>query len=142
MNTYKVMKEQHQKEVNNFPMFFAFDNKQFAEGMKTLGLEASETDKLYSLNGGGYYKKTDAEKLHNMFARHDEKMKQAMNDSEFVYDMFYYELSNHEYTYTYDITQTIDSLGLTMDEINNNPILLNGLQKACNDQREWDREHG
>lgn len=142
MNTYKTMKEQHQKEVNDFPMFFAFSNKQFEEGMKKLGLNSSETDKIYSLNGGGYYKKTDAEKLHNMFARHDEEMKKEMSNSEFVYDMFDYELGNHEYTYTYDITQTIDSLGLSIEEINSNPILLEGLQKACRDQREWDRLHG
>lgn len=138
MNTYKTMKDQHQKEVNDFPMFFAFSNSQFDEGMKNFGLEPSDTDKIYSLGGGGYYKKTDAEKLHSMFNRHDEEMKTAMSNETFIYDMFYYELGNHEYTYTYDITQTIGSLGLTIEEINNNSLLLNGLEKACKAQKEWD----
>lgn len=137
MNIYETMKEQHQKEVNDFPMFFAFSEKQFNEGMKKFGFDPSETNRIYSLNGGGYYKKTDAERLHNMFNRHDEEMKKAMSDKTFVYDMFYYELGNHEYGYTRDITDTLDALGLTTEEVNNNNLLSNCLQKACQEQENW-----
>jgi len=38
MNSYLELKEKHQKEVNEFPMFFAFNDKQFKEGMKKFGL--------------------------------------------------------------------------------------------------------
>lgn len=37
--TYVQMKERHQKEVNEFPMMWAFNNDQFAQGMKKLGLQ-------------------------------------------------------------------------------------------------------
>jgi hypothetical protein len=135
-NTYTALKDKHQKEVNNFPMFFAFNNQQFEEGMAKLGLELSEINKIYKFNGGGYYKKTDAEKLHSMFKNHDEEMKTAMQDEVFVYDMFDYELGNHEYGYTHDITDTLRSLGLTLDEVKNNSLLSNGLRMARDAQEE------
>ena len=141
-NIYKVMKDQHQNEVNNFPMFFAFNNKQFEEGMQSLNLDPSETDKVYSAGAGGYYKKTDAEKLHAMVNRHREEMEKAMLNEQFVYDMFDYELGNHEYTYTGSITDTLDALGLTFEEVNNNNLLSSCLERACKDQREWYSKHG
>lgn len=47
MGAYADMKSKHQKEVNNFPIKFAFDEKQFEEGMVELGLLPTDTDKVY-----------------------------------------------------------------------------------------------
>lgn len=144
MNSYLELKKKHQEEVNNFPMMFAFSNEQFDEGMKEFGLEPTATDKICSIGAGGFCKKTDAESLHNMFERHDKEMKQAIDDDKtgegFIYEMFYYELSNHEYTYTWNVEDAINSVGLTIDEVNNNKRLLKGLRKACKDQKKWDEE--
>lgn len=139
MNDYKKMKEKHQKEINEFPMFFAFNNKQFDEGMRKLGLAPSEEHKIYKLGGtGGFYRKTDATKLNEMFKRHEEEMRKAMaDDDDFIFEMFNYELSNHEYIYTYDVTDTLNSLGLTADEVKNDKRLMDALQKACKSQEEW-----
>lgn len=138
MNTYKVMKDKHQKEVNDFPMFFAFNNKQFNEGMKKLGLKPSETDKVYQLKGiNGFYRKSDAPALREMFNRHDEEMKKAIeSDDTFIYDMFYYELGNHEYVITYSIVDTLDALNLTLDEVMKDKRLMDALKKACKAQEE------
>lgn len=59
--TYVQMKERHQKEVNEFPMMWAFNNDQFAQGMKKLGLQETDTDKIYRIAPGGFIRKTDAE---------------------------------------------------------------------------------
>jgi len=144
MNKYTQLKNKHQEEVDNFPMFFAFSNQQFEEGMKKLGLDPSETDKLYKLGGtGGFYRKTDAEALHGMFNRHDKEMKQAMEtDDQFIYDAFDYELGNHEYIVTYSVTDTLRALGLTMEEVNNNPRLLSALKKARKAQEDWYNKNG
>lgn len=133
MNTYKLMKEKHQKDINEFPMFFAFSNKQFNEGMKKLCLEPSETDKIYKFgNTGGFYRKSDAPALHEMLNRHDKEMKEAIaNDENFIYSMFYSELTNHEYTYTHDVSDTLDALGLSLDEIKSDKRLSSALKKAC-----------
>jgi hypothetical protein len=90
-NAYLALKRKHQEEVNNFPMMFAFSNKQFAEGMAKLGLTENDTDKIYSIGGGGYIRKTDSEALSEMFDRHNKEMKNAI-DSDltgegFIFDM-------------------------------------------------------
>ena len=38
INQYQEMRNRQQAEVNAFPMFFAFNKQQFAEGMRKLGL--------------------------------------------------------------------------------------------------------
>lgn len=146
MNAYAEMKKQHQQEVNDFPMFFAFSDKQFAEGMKTLGLEPEDTDKIYSLRGtGGFYRKSDSEKLHGMFDRHEKELKDAIEADQtgegFIYQMFDYELANHEYGYTRDCGPAFNALGLTVEEIRADKRLMHGLNKARKEQVEWYNEH-
>ena len=144
MNKYKELKNKHQEKVNNFPMFFAFSNQQFEEGMKSLGLDPSETDKLYKAGGtGGFYLKTDAERLFKMFDNHRQEMKEARKtDDQFLFDMFNYELSNHEYVITYNINDALDALGLTIEKVNNNPKYKKALDRACKAQRDWYNLHG
>jgi hypothetical protein len=140
MNTYLELKNKQQKEVNEFPMFFAFNQKQFEEGMKRFGLEAGEMDKIYKLgNTGGFYLKTDSQKLFDMMERHEAEMEEAIRSDEtgegFILEMFRYELDNHEYGYTWDLEPTLDALGLTMDKIKSNNALLHGLKKALRKYR-------
>lgn len=139
MNAYKVLKEKHQNEFNEFPMMFAFSNAQFAEGMKKLGLKPTDTDKIYSFGGGGYYRKTDSAALKELLLKHAKEMQEAMENDltgeGFIFDMFNYELANHEYGYTNDLEDTLDSLNLTLDQINSNPQLKHGLEKAIKAQR-------
>lgn len=135
MNKYRAMKDRHQAEVNAFPMFFAFSEKQFEEGMRKFGLEPSETDKIYKFgNTGGFYLKTDAEELRAMLLRHSLEMDEAIADDTtgegFIFDMFYYELANHEYCITYEYEDTFDAVGLTSEEIYGNNALANGLKLA------------
>ena len=143
MNQYRVLKEKHQKEINNFPLMFAFSKKQFAEGMKKLGLNETDTDKILSIGGGGYMKKSDEKAFDDMIAKHESERKEAINNdidsTGFIFDMFHYELNNHEYGYTWDTSDTLDALGYTQEEINQNEKLSKGLKlaiKKCNEQ-EW-----
>jgi len=48
----------------------------------------------------------------------------------FIYDMFYYELANHEYCITYEYDETFDALGLTEEQVLADKRLLHGLKKA------------
>lgn len=146
MNAYRELKEKQQAEVNAFPMFFAFSQSQFDEGMKKLGLEPDETDKIYKLgNTGGFYRKSDSKALHDMFDRHDKETEDAIAADEtgegFIADMFSYELSNHEYGYTRDVEPALMALGLTLDEINADQRLVHGLHKAHKEEIEWYEKH-
>ena len=138
--TYNELKEKQQQEVNEFPFGFAFSNEQFKDMMKKFGLKEKDTDKIYSIGAGGYIRKTDSEAMHNMFKRHREEIENEIkNDKDgtgFIYEMFRYELSNHEYCVTYDIEPTLDALGLTLDEINKHQNLVMGLKKALDEYKD------
>jgi hypothetical protein len=146
MNSYLKLKEQQQKEVNDFPMVFAFSKEQFEKAMQKLGLTVKDTDKIYSIGGGGYIRKTDSEAFGNMFKKHKKEMDSAIAEDltgdGFIYEMFNYELSNHEYVITGDTEDTINALGLTIEEIQQDKRLLHALKKACKYQEEWYRKHG
>ena len=132
--TYTEYKERTQAELNAFPMAFAFNQEQFAKGMVKLGLTVDDTDKVCSVPGGGFILKTDSAKLCEMFVRHRNEFKRAIDSdsagSGFIYQAFNYELANHEYCITYDVTDTLAALGLTMDEVNSNPAMVEGLKAA------------
>lgn len=131
MSKYTELKAKHQAEVDAFPFGFAFNQKQFEEMMSKWGLTPDDTDKIYSIGGGGYVRKSDSEAMDKMFQRHELERKMARkHGDEYLFEMFNYELGNHEYCITHDLTDTLDALGLTIDEINSNPIMADALKRA------------
>ena len=72
-----------------------------------------------------------------MFDRHRRELLDAIEaDSTgegFIYDMFYTELANHEYSYTMDLAEGIAACGLTVEQINADPALIRGLKKAADE---------
>lgn len=135
INSYEKLRAAHQAEFNTFPIMFAFSDDQFAEGMRRLGLEPSDTDKVYGFRDvGGFYRKSDAPTLKEMLERHDRDMAETIAGDEtgegFIRDMFAYELANHEYGYTHSLTDTLEALSLTLDAVNADPRLKHGLALA------------
>jgi hypothetical protein len=135
MNAYQQLKTRHQAEVDAFPMAFAFNQKQFDEGMAKLGLSPDDTDMVYGIAGtGGFYRRDDAPRFHEMFDRHAAEMQAAVDADKtgtgFITDMFFDELANHEYIITGSLDDTLAALDLTADEVNASKALLNGLQIA------------
>ena len=135
MNAYAEMKARHQKRVNALPIKFAFSMKQFREMMASWGLTEDDTDKIYKMGStGGFYLKTDSKLIFNTLEENEIEMQAAIrNDvdgSGFIRDMFSYELANHEYCITYDLEPTLDALGLSEDDVNASPALMHGLKLA------------
>lgn len=136
--TYKELKDRQQEEINAFPFIWAFNEKQLADGMRKLGLNPdTDKDKLCSIGGGGIIRKTDAEAMRAMFDRHRRELQEAIAADKtgdgFIYDMFYTELANHEYSYTGDVTDAVNACGLTVEQINADPALIHGLKKAADE---------
>lgn len=133
-NAYLALKQKHQEQVNNFPMVFAFSDKQFEEAMEKLGLTKDDTDKVFSLGHGGIMRKTDSEAFSTMFTKHAREMKEAIESDTtgegFILDMFVYELANHEFSYTWETQPTLDALDLTFDDVNASKTLKHGLRLA------------
>ena len=130
MSKYTELKSRHQAEVNAFPLGFAFSEKQFNEMMEKWGLTPDDTDKIYHIGMGGYVRKSDADAMHEMFERHAAEHEAAMQDDEYLFSMFNYELANHEYCVTYDVTDALDALGLTLEEVNADPRMASALKRA------------
>ena len=134
MNSYVEMKERHQKEVNEFPMKFAFSDEQFKKAMEELGLTEKDVDKVIGIGAGGFIKKTDVNDYKEMGKRQFKEFWKAIQEDKigdrFIKEMFLYELANHEYIITREIDDTLDALGLTDNDIRNNNNLRTGLLLA------------
>ena len=137
--SYEQMKDRHQAEWNAFPLMFAFSSEQFDRGMSKLGLLPTDTDKIFRLgNTGGYYRKDDALALKEMTGRHSDELHAAIaadsTGEGFIYDMFSYELANHEYVITYSTDDALNALQLTTEQVQSNPALSHGLSLAIQAQ--------
>ena len=137
-NPYRALKERQQKEIHEFPFFFAYNDEQFIQGMKRFGLSIEDTDKIYKFGDtGGFYLRTDAARLREIGDRHKAERDAAIaadkRGNGYIFHMFRDELINHEFTYTGDLTDTLDALCITVEEINSNPRLRRGLDKAITD---------
>ena len=122
MNKYAELRSRQQKEVNALPLGFAFNNRQFEEMMKGWGLDPEkDLDKIVSIGCGG-------------FIRHKRELKEAVAADQtgegFIFDMFLCELDNHEYSYTGDTSEALEALGLTAQEVVDDPRLNRGICKA------------
>lgn len=136
--TYKEMKDRQQAEINAFPFIWAFNENQFADGMRRLGLDpTADRGQIVHVGGGGYIRKADKKALEDLFAKHRRELQEAIAADKtgdgFIYDMFYTELANHEYSYTMDLAEGIAACGLTVEQINADPALIRGLKKAADE---------
>ena len=134
MNRYADLKQRQQQEFGTFPMQYAFSNQQFAEGMAARGLKPADTDKIYKVPGGGFYRREDGSRLKTMMDRFDQELHEAVAGDKagdgFIYEMFLYELENYEYGCTMDLSETLDALGYTPEDIQADPRLSHGLERA------------
>ena len=134
-NLYKELHDRHQAEINAFPFGFAFSQDQFDKMMvDRFNLTPTDTDKIYSIGGGGYIRKEDHQAMCEMIERHAKEKKDAiaadLTGEGYIYDMFVYELANHEYMITMTSDDTLDALGLTWEDVKADSRLSHGLKKA------------
>ena len=110
--TYQELEARQQNELNAFKhIFFAFSNKQFEEGLKRLDTG------IFSLGGGGYVLKSHAKDLDALFARHKQELKENRKSRKNLLESLVYQLRNHEFCITYDVTDALESLGLALVDI-------------------------
>ena len=140
MESYKNIRDRQQKEYNEFSkdkVFYAFNEKQFNEGLKKLKANKKE---LVQFISGGFIKKTDLKDLKELLKGHSQEIEDYITldktGNEFIYQMFKYELRNHEYNITHDLEDTLKSLNITGEEIELKENLKQGLLKAIKEYEE------
>ena len=137
MESYREMRERQQKEFNELPLGFAFSDEQFNKMMEGWGLnpeKKGDLKKIVKIPYGGFVQKKDRDMVVETMKRHSREMeeakKQDTDGTGFLYQMFLCELDNHEYGYTGGLSDTLDALNLTVEEVNASPAMLNALHKA------------
>lgn len=135
MNRYQELRARQQKEFNAFPIHFAFGAEQTEKKFEELGITSENAkEKIVLVGAGGFIMKSDKDAFLEMVKRHREELDNAISNDEtgegFIYEMFLYELRNHEYGYTGETEDTLDSLGYTYDDIERDSRLSAGLKKA------------
>ena len=136
-NQYREIEKKIQDIISTMPIRYAFGQEQFNKNViEYFGFKSMDEahEKLYDNGYGGYYLRTDSnlikeawDKIHKM---KEAAIKQDIDGTGYIYDMFYYELVNHEYCVNEDIEDTLDACGLTVEEVNNSKILQNALKLA------------
>lgn len=118
--TYAELRQAQQKRINALPLYFAFSDKQFEETMSKLGLTANDTDKVCSIGFGGFCLNSDAKLVVDTFNETSDEMEKALEDDDFLQSAFEYEMANHEFGYTYDPEDTLESLGFSLNDLEKN----------------------
>ena len=129
---YEELKAKHQQEVNNLPIYFAFGQKQINEIIEKLGFKDEEELKknVFTIGAGSIILNKDKDKVLNTFLEHDKEMIKAFENDDFLLSAFEYELANHEYIITYDITDTLGALGIKLTEYQENKRFQEIMQQA------------
>lgn len=130
---YTVMKDAQQKEYNEFckgKVFYAFNEEQFNEGMKSLGLTPDDTDKIYRDTYGSYILRSQAPARAALVKRLNSERQEHLKDYDFLKSAFRCELANHEYCVTYEYGDALNALGMTYAQVKNDDTLHKALLEA------------
>lgn len=116
MNEYKSYSDfrlAEREAIDALPIEFAFNDDQFHDMLKKFGLTLEEKDKLRRIPGGGFCLATDAKMIVETMLSWSRKLSEITEtDDAFAVDALRYELDNHEYGYTGDPSDALESLGL------------------------------
>lgn len=133
---YLELKKKHQKEFEEFPIAYAFNDKQLQEALDKLGATKEECTTVFG--HGDIVKRTDAKALVKMLERHDEELKQRLRDDvDFAEAAFLYEMDNHEYAINWSADEDVlAAFNIDFDKINKW-----GLQMAYSRARDKHLKH-
>lgn len=127
---YLELRKRHQKELEEFPIAYAFNGKQLEEALEKLGVTKEECVTVFG--HGDIVKRTDAKRLVKMFERQSKELTEKLKDDvEFAESAFLYEMDNHEYAINWSADEDVlGALGITWEFIKKY-----GLQMAYNSAR-------
>ena len=92
---YLDLQKKHQDELSNFPIAYAFNEKQVEEALEKLGATKKECVSVFG--HGDIVKRTDVKALLDMLERHNDEIQEMLFNSDFAEAAFLYEMDNHEY---------------------------------------------
>ena len=140
-NSYKELIDKQMEETNAFPVKTATNNEQFKKIVNEWNLSFNEnSDNFYGkqlvpLSLGMFIRKKDVKAFNDMLNRHREEHLKAIDKDKtgdgYIYDMFIYELQKHKYKYTSRVDDTLDTLDISRETLQQNAAMSRSLAKAC-----------
>ena len=114
---YLALQDKHRKEVEEFPIAYAFNEKQLQAALEKLGATKEECVTVFG--HGDIVKRENAKPFLEMLKRHTDEVKQKLiADHEFAEEAFLYEMDNHEYAINWDgDDDVLDCFGLIYAEL-------------------------
>ena len=136
---YLDLKQRHQKEVEDFPIAYAFNGKQLKEAIEKLGATKQE---VTTLGYGTVIKKTDIPAFEGLLEDQRHELKMAMKDKEFAYAAFLYEMDNHEYAINWDgdadVLACFNLIYAELDELDLEEVYQRAARQHMKHAREWE----
>ena len=118
MESYLDMKKRHHNEIEALPICYAFNKEQLDEAKKKLG-----DVPLATFGYGSVYRKSDSERIKEVFDRIEEEHKKLREDYKELEDGFLYEMSNHEFNINQQgVEDVLRCFGMTEDDLKNPQI--------------------
>jgi hypothetical protein len=103
---YLDLQKRQRKEFEDFPIAYAFNDKQLDEALEKLGATKEECVTVF--NHGDIVKRENAKPLVEMLKRHTEELQQKLrDDKEFAEAAFLYEMDNHEYAINWSADEDV-----------------------------------
>ena len=133
MCKYLELKNQNQKKFDEFAKdniywIFAFSEIGFDNELEKRGLKR---DDITAIGMGGYLKVSKIKEYNELSKSLVNELDQIKDDDDELKKAFIYELANHEYCITYDLDDTLDALGLTRKDLQDDIRLALIMNKAC-----------
>ena len=133
---YLDLKSRHQKEFEEFPIAYAFNDEQLKEALAKLGATKEECVTVFG--HGDIVKRENAKALIALLDRQDKELKQQLRkDPEFAKEAFLYEMDNHEYAINWSADEDV----LAAFNISWDFIKKHGLRMAYDQARKEHMEH-
>ena len=137
---YLDLMKKHRKDLDNFPMAWAFNDEQLKEALEKLGAKKEECVTL--AGHGDIMKRTDVPAFKEMIKRHNEELQELLGDKEAAEEAFLYEMGNHEYAINWSGDEDVlDCFNLTEEklyEMGLRDAYLNARRRHMKHAREWD----
>ena len=112
---YLDFKKRQQKEFEDFPIAYAFNDKQLEEALEKLGATKDECVSVFG--HGDIVKRENAKSLIKLLERHTKELREKLKeDEEFAEAAFLYEMDNHEYAINWSADEDVlDCFSLDWD---------------------------
>lgn len=103
---YMDLRKRHQKEFEDFPIAYAFNDEQLREALEKLGAAKDECVTVFG--HGDIVKKKDVNALIALLQRHTRELRDKLReDKEFAEAAFLYEMDNHEYAINWSADEDV-----------------------------------